>query len=191
MNDELLRSYAPITNDVQDVLIPPQEIRKRVAEIGQAISRDYLGRNPLLVGVLKGVLFFMADLLREITIPVEMDFIAVSSYTPETRDQGYVRVVKDLDLPIGNRHVLFVEDVIDTGMTLNYILKNLQTRQPASLDVCVLFNKPVHRLIDIPIKYIGFDLPDQFVVGYGLDHKEKYRNLPFVGLLKPHIIRGN
>jgi hypoxanthine phosphoribosyltransferase len=191
MNDELIRSFAPLTNDVQDVLISPQDIQKRVVEIGQAISRDYLGRNPLLVGVLKGVLFFMADLLREISIPVEMDFIAVSNYTPETRDQGYVRVVKDLDLPIGNRHVLFVEDVIDTGMTLNYILKNLQTRQPASLDVCVLFNKPVHRLIDIPIKYKGFDLPDQFVVGYGLDHKEKYRNLPFVGLLKPHVIRGN
>jgi len=191
MNDELIRSFAPLTNDVQDVLISPQDIQKRVAEIGQAISRDYLGRNPLLVGVLKGVLFFMADLLREISIPVEMDFIAVSNCTPETRDQGYVRVVKDLDLPIGNRHVLFVEDVIDTGMTLNYILKNLQTRQPASLDVCVLFNKPVHRLIDIPIKYKGFDLPDQFVVGYGLDHKEKYRNLPFVGLLKPHVIRGN
>jgi hypoxanthine phosphoribosyltransferase len=191
MDNELYRKYAPLTHDIEDVLISPQEIEERVAEIGQMISRDYLGRNPLLVGVLKGVLFFMADLLREISIPVEMDFIAVSSYTPETRDLGYVRMVKDLDIPIGNRHVLFVEDVIDTGMTLNYILQNLEMRQPASLDVCVLFNKPVHRLIDIPIKYKGFDLPDQFVVGYGLDYREKYRNLPFIGLLNPQVFRGN
>lgn len=191
MDNELYRKYVPLTHDIEDVLISPQEIQERVAEIGQMISRDYIGRNPLLVGVLKGVLFFMADLLREISIPVEMDFIAVSSYTPETRDLGYVRMVKDLDIPIGNRHVLFVEDVIDTGMTLNYILQNLEMRQPASLDVCVLFNKPVHRLIDIPIKYKGFDLPDQFVVGYGLDHREKYRNLPFIGLLNPQVFRGN
>lgn len=131
----------------------------------------------------------MADLLRNISVPVEIDFIAVSSYSPESRDQGYVRMVKDLDIPIYNRHILFVEDVIDTGLTLNYILKNLRTRQPATLEVCVLFNKPEHRLIDFPIKYKGFDLPDQFVVGYGLDYKEKYRNLPFLGSLQPSVFQ--
>jgi hypoxanthine phosphoribosyltransferase len=171
------------------VLLSPKQIQQRVRELGIEISRDYLGRNPLMVGVLKGVLFFMADLLREITLPVEMDFIAVSSYTPESRDQGYVRMVKDLDTPLGNRHVIFVEDVIDTGMTLNYILQNLKMRQPASLELCVLFNKATHRLIELPIRYKGFDLPDQFVVGYGLDHRERYRNLPFVGLLKAEVFR--
>ena len=190
MTDELMKEYAPLTHDIQEIIITPPEIHERVREVGKSITRDYLGRNLLLVGVLKGVLFFMADLLRNIKIPVEIDFIAVSSYTPESRDQGYVRMVKDLDIPLGNRHVIFVEDVIDTGMTLHYILQNLNMRQPASLEVCVLFNKPTHRLIDIPIKYKGFDLPDQFVVGYGLDHREKYRNLPFVGLLKSDVVRG-
>ena len=191
MTADLMKEFAPLTHDIQDVLITPQEIQGQVSAIGKQISRDFLGRKLLIVGVLKGVLFFMADVLRNISIPVEIDFIAVSSYTPETRDQGYVRIVKDLDIPIGNRNVLFVEDVIDTGMTLHYILQNLQTRQPASLEVGVLFNKPTHRLIEIPIKYKGFDLPDEFVVGYGLDYREKYRNLPFVGLLKPDVFRGN
>lgn len=178
-----------MANDIQQIVYTSEEIQRRVTQLGQALSRDYLGRNPLIVGVLKGVLFFMADLLRYISVPVEIDFIAVSSYSPESRDQGYVRMVKDLDLPIYNRHILFVEDVIDTGLTLNYILQNLRTRQPASLEVCVLFNKPEHRLIDFPIKYKGFDLPDQFVVGYGLDYKEKYRNLPFLGSLQPSVFQ--
>ena len=191
MKNDLMREFAPITNDLDDILLSPDDINKRVVELGRDISRDYLGRNPILIGVLKGVLFFMADLLRQISIPVEMDFIAVSNYSAETRDLGYVRIVKDLDIPIGDRHVLFVEDVIDTGMTLNYILQNLKMRQPASLEVCVLFNKPAHRIMDVPIKYKGFDLPDQFVVGYGLDHRERYRNLPFVGLLKASVFRGN
>jgi hypoxanthine phosphoribosyltransferase len=119
-----------------------------------------------------------------------MDFIAVSSYSPESRAQGVVRLVKDLEAPLAGRHVLFVEDVIDTGLTLNYILKNLRSRQPASLEVCVLFDRPERRLIDIPVRYKGFDLPDRFVVGYGLDHREKYRNLPFVGLLKADALQG-
>jgi hypoxanthine phosphoribosyltransferase len=189
MNETLRKTYGPIANDIQQIIYNVDEIQQRVAQIGQAISRDYLGRNPLIVGVLKGVLFFMADLLRNISVPVEIDFIAVSSYSPESRDQGYVRMVKDLEIPIYNRHILFVEDVIDTGLTLNYILQNLRTRQPATLEVCVLFNKPEHRLIDFPIKYKGFDLPDQFVVGYGLDYKEKYRNLPFLGSLQPSIFQ--
>jgi hypoxanthine phosphoribosyltransferase len=181
--------YGEIASGVREVIIPEEAIRTRVAEMGAAISKDYAGKDPLLIGVLKGVLFFMADLLREIRIPVEVDFIAVSSYSPEARDKGLVRMVKDLEIPITGRHVLFVEDVIDTGLTLNYLLRNLQARQPASLEVCALFDKPAHRLITIPVKYKGFDLPDSFVVGYGLDHREKYRNLPFVGLLKPEIFK--
>jgi hypoxanthine phosphoribosyltransferase len=188
--DALFKQTSAMGQDIQDILIPSEEIQHKVNQIGQLISRDYLGRNPLLVGVLKGVLFFMADLLRSITIPTEIDFIAVANYSLESRDQGVVRLVKDLEIPIADRHVLFIEDVIDTGLTLNYILQSLRARQPASLEVCVLFNKPDHRLMDIPLKYKGFDLPDRFVVGYGLDYKEKYRNLPFVGLLRPEIFRG-
>ncbi len=176
--------------DMAEVLISEQEIQARVAEIGAAISRDYVGREPVLLGVLKGVLFFMADLARQITIPIDMDFISISSYSPRERDQGYVRLIKDTDIPLTGRHVLFVEDVIDTGLTLSYLLRNLRTREPASLEVCVLFNKPAHRLINIPLKYKGFDLPDRFVAGYGLDYHEKYRNLPFVGLLKARVLKG-
>jgi hypoxanthine phosphoribosyltransferase len=185
-----LRKVGVMASDIQDILISEEELQKRVSLLGQMISRDYTGRNPLLVGVLKGVLFFMADLLRSITIPVEIDFIAVANYSADLRDQGVVKLVKDLEVPIAGRHVLFVEDVIDTGLTLNYILQNLQARQPASLEICVLFNKPDHRLLDIPLRYKGFDLPDRFVVGYGLDYKEKYRNLPYLGLLKPEIFKG-
>jgi hypoxanthine phosphoribosyltransferase len=190
MTDAIFKQYSALSQDIQDILIPSEDIQRKVNQIGQMISRDYLGRSPLLVGVLKGVLFFMADLLRSITIPTEIDFIAVANYSAETREQGVVRLVKDLEIPIADRHVLFVEDVIDTGLTLNYILQSLRARQPASLEVCVLFNKPDHRLIEIPLKYKGFDLPDRFVVGYGLDYKEKYRNLPFVGLLRPEVFRG-
>jgi len=190
MTENGLETYGDLATGVREILISTNEIQQRVYEIGQAISQDYTGLNPLLVGVLKGVLFFMADLLRAVRIPTEMDFIAVSSYSPESRDQGLVRMVKDLEIPISGRHVLFVEDVIDTGLTLNYILRNLRVRQPASLEVCVLFNKPEHRLVNIPLKYKGFDLPDRFVVGYGLDYREKYRNLPFVGLLKPNVFQS-
>jgi len=183
------KQYGSMGSDIQEIVITSEQIQEKVSALSHAISRDYLGLNPLMVGVLKGVLFFMADLLRSITIPIEIDFIAVSSYSAETRDQGYVRVIKDLENPIHNRHVIFVEDVIDTGLTLNYLLQNLRARQPASIEVCTLFNKPEHRLIDIPIRYKGFDLPDEFVVGYGLDFKEKYRNLPFVGSLKSSIFQ--
>lgn len=190
MNDSILKQYGAMSQDIQEILIPSEEIDRKVKQIGLQISHDYLGRNPLIVGVLKGVLFFMADLLRTITVPNEIDFIAVANYSSESRDQGVVRLVKDLENPIAGRHVLFVEDVIDTGLTLNYILQNLKARQPASLEVCVLFNKPDHRLIEIPLRYKGFDLPDRFVVGYGLDYKEKYRSLPFVGLLRAEVFRG-
>jgi hypoxanthine phosphoribosyltransferase len=191
MSSELIETYGEIAGDIREVLITEAELQERIAALGKAISRDYAGLNPLFVGVLKGVLFFMADLLRQVTVPVEMDFIAVSNFSPEARDRGVVKMVKDLDISITGRHVLFVEDVIDTGLTLNYILRNLRARQPASLEVCALFNKLEHRLVEIPLKYKGFDLPDRFVVGYGLDHRERYRNLPFVGILKADALIGS
>jgi hypoxanthine phosphoribosyltransferase len=183
--------YQQFWGDIQEILISEEAIQQRVRELGAQISADYAGQNIILVGVLKGVLFFMADLLRAITIPVEVDFIAVTNYSPESRAKGVVRLVKDLEMNITDRHVLFIEDVVDTGLTLTYLLRNLRERAPASLEVCTLFNKPVHRIMDIRIKYKGFDLPDLFVVGYGLDHRERYRNLPFVGVLKPGALLGS
>ncbi len=190
MNEPGLEEYGELAAEIKEILSPAGELQARVRQLGQAISQDYIGRSPLMVGVLKGVVLFIADLLRAVTIPVEVDFLAVSSYSSEARAKsGLVRLEKDLETSITGRHVLFVEDVIDTGLTLNYLLHNLRARQPESLEVCVLFNKAENRLIDIPIKYKGFDLPDRFVVGYGLDYQEKYRNLPFVGLLKPDALR--
>ena len=177
-----------LTADIQQVFLSSEDLQKRVQEIGKQITRDYRGKNPVLVGALKGVICFIADLMRTIRIPVEVDFIAISSYSKESRDQGLVRVVKDLDRPITGRHVIFVEDVVDTGLTLNYLMNNLRARQPASLEVCVLFDRVTRRLIDIPLRYKGFDLPDYFVVGYGLDHHDHYRNLPYVGILKPEVL---
>jgi hypoxanthine phosphoribosyltransferase len=189
--DELGHLHGDMISDISEILFSEQQLQQKIAELGAELSKDYSEKNPLMIGVLRGVLFFMADLLRAVTIPLEVDFLAVSSYSPESRNQGLVRMEKDLEISMHDRHVVFIEDVIDTGLTLNYILGNLRTRQPASLEVCVLFNKPTKRLIDIPLKYKGFDLPDEFVVGYGLDFREKYRNLPFVGLLKPQILHSN
>lgn len=180
-------AYGELNEGISRVLISAAQIEARIRELGQTISRDYEGCNPILIGVLKGVVPFMADLMRAITIPIEVDYMAVASYSRETRQQGVVRLEKDLGAPIGGRHVLFVEDVIDTGFTLGYLLRNLRARKPASLKVCALFNKSRRRLIDIPANYTGFDLPDRFVVGYGLDYRERFRNLPFVGLLKPEV----
>lgn len=190
MKSDPFEKYKLLAEDISEILISEEEIQARISEIGTKISRDYTGKNPLLVGVLKGVLFFIADVLRAITIPVEVDFMAISSYSPEARDQGLVRLVKDLETPISGRHVLFVEDVIDTGLTLNHLLQTLHMRHPASLNVCALFNKKKLRLVDVPLKYVGFDLPDRFVVGYGLDYRERYRNLPFIGLLKPQVFQN-
>ena len=190
MAHELPGDHPELTAGIRQVLYTQEQIQARITELGQAISKDYAGRNPLMIGVLKGVLFFMADLLREVTVPAEVDFIAISSYSKEAREQGMVRLMKDLDASISGRDVLFIEDVIDTGLTLNYLLQNLRARQPASLEVCVLFNKSSNRLLNIPIKYQGFDLPPLFVVGYGLDFREKYRNLPFVGLLSPDVFQN-
>jgi hypoxanthine phosphoribosyltransferase len=178
---------APRPQDMQDlarVLITAEELQARVCEMGFQISQDYEGRDLLLVGVLRGVIIFMADLLRAITIPVAVDLISISSYGPSAETHGVVRLTKDLEESIEGRHVLFVEDVIDTGLTLSYLLRTLRARAPASLKVCVLLDKRAHRLIDIDVAYRGFELQDEYVVGYGLDHRQRYRNLPAIGVLR-------
>ena len=176
---------------IDRVLYTPDQIQARVNQLGAQISEDYAGKSLLMIGVLRGVIFFMTDLLRAIKIPVEVDFMAVSSYSAESRDLGYVRLVKDLELSITDRHVLFVEDIIDTGLTINYLLRTLKARRPASLEVCVLFNKDKRRLIDLSLRYQGFKIPDYYIVGYGLDYREKYRNMPFVGLIKAEVLKNN
>ncbi len=182
-------AYSELIDGISKIIISADEIEQRVAEMGREISRDYEGCRPLLIGVLKGVFPFMADLLRAITIPVQVDFMSIASYSATSRNRGVVRLQKDLEETIQDRHVLFVEDVIDTGLTLSYLLRQLKARQPATLKVCTIFDKPDRRLIRIPIHYKGFDLPSKFVVGYGLDYRELYRNLPFVGLLKPDVFQ--
>jgi len=170
------------------ILLSETEIHPRIREMGSQISNEYAGLNPLLVSALKGVMFFMSALLRTIPVPVTLDFMAISHYAPQHPQQKSVRLIKDLDETVEGRHLVFVEDMIDTGLTLSYLLRILRARSPASQAVCVLFNKPAHRLVDIPLKYKGFDLPDRFVVGYGLDYKEVYRNLPFVAELRPDAL---
>lgn len=175
------------SRDLGEVLIDREQLRLRVSELGKAISDDYQGTVPLLVGVLRGPIIFMADLIRDIDIHVEVDFIAVSSYGPTTHSSGVVRFLKDLNESIVDRHVILVEDIVDTGLTLRYILRTLQGRNPASLAICSLLNKQARRFIDIDIQYKGFDIPDVFVVGYGLDYQQRYRNLPFICRLKPEV----
>jgi hypoxanthine phosphoribosyltransferase len=174
-------------NDVGEVLITYEQIREKTEELGRQITEDYEGKDLLLICVLKGGLMFLADLMREIQLPVEIDFMAVSSYGDATESSGVVRILMDLDQNVQGRHVLIVEDIIDTGRTLNYIIDNLRTRGPASIKVCTLLNKPSRRVLDIPLDYLGFTIPDRFVVGYGLDYGQIYRNLPFVGVLKPEL----
>jgi len=172
--------------DIDRVLISASQIRRRVGELGAQISRDYSGQAPMAVGVLKGVFFFMADLLRHISLPVSVDFMAISSY--EGDSGGAVKILKDLDLSIAEQHVLLVEDIVDTGMTLNRILERLRSHRPASLKVCALLDKRARRLVDVPLDYVGFEIPDEFVVGYGLDYRQRYRNLPFIGVLKQELL---
>jgi hypoxanthine phosphoribosyltransferase len=173
---------------VGEVLIDADAVRARVAELGDEISRDYEGRDLLLVGVLKGAVFFMADLMRHLTIPCEIDFMAISSYGTATDSSGVVRILKDLDINIEGRHVLIVEDIIDSGLTLSYLRRNLEAREPATLEVCALMTKPERREIDIPVRYVGFEIPNKFVVGYGLDFAERYRNLPYVAVLADELL---
>jgi hypoxanthine phosphoribosyltransferase len=174
-------------NDVGEVLITYEQIRQQTEELGRQITEDYEGKDLLLICVLKGGLMFLADLMREIHLPVEIDFMAVSSYGDATESSGVVRILMDLDQNVQGRHVLIVEDIIDTGRTLKYIIDNLRTRGPASIKVCTLLNKPSRRVLDIPLDYVGFTIPDRFVVGYGLDYGQIYRNLPFIGVLKPEL----
>jgi hypoxanthine phosphoribosyltransferase len=172
------------TSEVGEVLVGAQELSRRVRELGEAISRDYAGRPLLLVGVLKGAVFFLSDLMRFIDIPVEVDFMAVASYGSATDSSGVVRILKDLDVAIEGRDVLIVEDIVDSGLTLQYLLRNLGSRNPASLEVCALLTKPDRRKVDLPTRYVGFEIPDRFVIGYGLDYAERHRNLPFVAVLE-------
>ncbi len=174
--------------DGENILLLEEEIRTRVAELGAEISRDYAGEELLVVGILKGAMIFLADLVRNITVPVCFDFMAVSSYGSSTKSSGAVRILKDLDSGIEGRHVLIVEDIVDTGLTLNYLVDNLKARGPVSLKICTLLDKPSRRVAPVEIHYNGFIIPDEFVVGYGLDYKERYRNLPYVMVLKPESI---
>jgi hypoxanthine phosphoribosyltransferase len=181
-------SATELERAVTEILVDEETLRNRVAELGDEISRDYAGRDLLLIGVLKGAVFFMADLMRQLTVPCEIDFMAISSYGASTDSSGVVRILKDLDINIEGREVLVVEDIIDSGLTLSYLMRNLEARQPATLEVCALMTKPERREIDVPVRYIGFEIPNRFVIGYGLDFAERYRNLPYVGVLDPELV---
>jgi hypoxanthine phosphoribosyltransferase len=173
--------------DVREVLFSASEIERRVNELGAEIARDYAGKEPLFIGVLKGVTCFMADLMRHTALPLSVDFMTISSY--EDDRGGAVRIVQDLSENIGGRDVLIVEDIIDTGMTLNHLMKQLEAREPATLRVCALLDKRVRRLVDVPLDYVGFEVPDEFVVGYGLDYRQRFRNLPFIATLRPEALQ--
>jgi len=168
---------------IGETLVPEEDLQRRVGELGVEISRDYAGKELLLIGVLKGAVPFLADLMRSLEVDCEVDFMAVSSYGSATDSSGVVRILKDLDASIGGRDVLLVEDIIDSGLTLHYLLKNLKARDPASLEVCALLTKPERRRVDLPIRYVGFEIPNRFAIGYGLDHAQRYRNLRYVAVL--------
>jgi hypoxanthine phosphoribosyltransferase len=181
-------SQAELERAITEVLIDEDNLKRRIVELGEEISSDYAGQDVLLVGVLKGAVFFMSDLMRHLTIPCEIDFMAISSYAGATESSGVVRILKDLDMNIEGRHVLVVEDIIDSGLTLSYLMRNLEAREPASLEICALLTKPERREIDVPVRYVGFEIPNRFVVGYGLDFGEKYRNLPYVAVLDEALL---
>ncbi len=168
---------------IGEVLVPHEDLQRRVVELGAEISRDYEGRDLVMIGVLKGALLFIADLMRQLTVPCEVDFMAVSSYGSSTDSSGVVRILKDLDAPIEGRDVLIVEDIIDSGLTLQYLLRNLRARSPGSLEVCALLTKPARRRVELPIRYVGFEIPNRYVIGYGLDYAQRYRNLSYVAAL--------
>ena len=169
---------------IGEILVEADDLQRRVAELGAEISRDYQGKDLVMIGVLKGAVLFLADLMRELEIPCEIDFMAVSSYGSATDSSGVVRILKDLDSSIAGRDVLLVEDIVDSGLTLHYLLKNLRAREPRSLEVVALLTKPERRRIDLPIRYVGFEIPNRFAIGYGLDHEERYRNLSYVAALR-------
>jgi hypoxanthine phosphoribosyltransferase len=176
--------------DLEEILINPDRLQDRIRELAAQIDADYADRELLLVGVLKGAVMVMADLARAMRLPVEMDWMAVSSYGSGTKSSGVVRILKDLDSDITGRHVLVVEDIVDSGLTLSWLVRNLQSRGPASLRVCALLRKPTAAKMDVDVAYTGFDIADEFVIGYGLDYAERYRNLPFIGTLAPHVYGG-
>ncbi len=176
--------------DIEAVLLTEEQIQRRVAELGAQISKDYEGKELHLIGVLRGAVMFLADLMRSLSIPCSCDFIAISSYGMDTKSTGVVRILKDLDDSIQGRHVLIVEDIVDTGLTLNYILNLIRARNPASVRVCALLDKPERRIVPVTIHYVGFTIPNRFVVGYGLDYRQQYRNLPYIGVLRPEIYGG-
>jgi hypoxanthine phosphoribosyltransferase len=178
-------------DDVSEVLVDAERLQARIKELGGQITGDYEGRDLLLVGVLKGAVFFMADLMRELALPCEIDFMAISSYGAGTDSSGVVRILKDLDLNIAGRDVLVVEDIIDSGLTLSYLMRTLRARRPATLEICTLLTKPERREIDVPVRYVGFEIPNKFVIGYGLDFGERYRNLPYIGVLRPELVPGD
>ena len=169
---------------IGEVLVSSEDLARRVQELGVEISRDYEGRDLVMVGVLKGAVMFIADLMRQLTVPCEVDFMAVTSYGSSTDSSGVVRILKDLDAPIEGRDVLIVEDIIDSGLTLQYLVRNLRVRSPRSLEVCALLTKPERRRVDLPTRYVGFEIPNRFAIGYGLDQSQKYRNLDYVAVLE-------
>jgi hypoxanthine phosphoribosyltransferase len=177
--------------DLEEVLIGEDQLQRRVTELAAQIDADYAGRELLLVGVLKGAVMVMADLARAMRLPVEMDWMAISSYGSGTKSSGVVRILKDLDADITGRHVLVVEDIVDSGLTLSWLVQNLQSREPASVRVCVLLRKPTAAQMDVAVAYTGFEIEEKFVIGYGLDYAERYRNLPFIGTLAAHVYGGN
>jgi len=175
-------------NSNLEPLFTAEQIQTRVAEMGTEVARDYAGRTPLLVGVLKGAYIFLSDLVRATDLRLGVEFMAISSYGAGTRSSGEVRIVKDLDVPVEGRDILVVEYIIDSGLTLSYLMRNLEAREPASLEICALLTKPERREIEVPVRYVGFEIPNRFVIGYGLDFAERYRNLPYVGVLDPALI---
>jgi hypoxanthine phosphoribosyltransferase len=168
---------------VGTILVQQDDLAHRVRALGEQISEEYEDRDLLLIGVLKGAVFFLSDLMRHLTVPCEVDFMAVASYGSSTDSSGVVRILKDLDAPIADRDVLIVEDIVDSGLTLSYLLRTLRARDPASVEVCALLTKPERRKVDLPIRYVGFEIPNRFAIGYGLDHAERFRNLPYVAVL--------
>ena len=176
--------YGP---DIHHVLLSEEQIQAKIVELAEQVARDYAGREVLLVGVLKGAVLFMSDFARALRLPTQMEFMAVSSYGSSTSSSGVVRILKDLDRDISDKHVLVLEDIIDSGLTLSWLLKNLGSRRPASLEVCALLRKPDAITVEVPVRYVGFDIPNEFVVGYGLDYRERYRNLRDIGTLAPHV----
>ena len=191
MNMNAAPSRPSIHDDVEEILLTGEQIADRVAELGAQLAADYAGRDPVLVSVLKGSIVFLADLIRAMETSVSLDLMEVSSYGASTETSGQVRILKDLSKPIEGRDVIVVEDIIDTGLTLNYLLKYLHDKGPASVRICCLLDKPARRLAEIPIDYRGFTIPDRFVIGYGLDYDERYRNLPYIGVLKPSVYGGS